>query len=141
MNHLRQASLYSQELNDPSFLSSDSDPHDLSADASDAALASPTWLTQNDNASSSGADWDLSNCCTTPEIIFLSLTAGYLLLIYLLWNTTIMKPMKLIAVFVHEMSHATACWLTCGSVKAIEVYTNEGGVTKYVGGKRWFRRG
>eukprot|EP00591_Stephanopyxis_turris_P010793 CAMPEP_0195507416 /NCGR_PEP_ID=MMETSP0794_2-20130614/874_1 /TAXON_ID=515487 /ORGANISM="Stephanopyxis turris, Strain CCMP 815" /LENGTH=194 /DNA_ID=CAMNT_0040634093 /DNA_START=351 /DNA_END=932 /DNA_ORIENTATION=- len=47
-----------------------------------------------------------------------------------------MKPMKLIAVFVHEMSHATACWMTCGSVKAIEVYNNEGGVTKFVGGNR-----
>ena len=42
-----------------------------------------------------------------------------------------MKPMKLIAVFVHEMSHATACWLTCGKVEGIEVHLNEGGVTKY----------
>ena len=36
------------------------------------------------------------------------------------------------------MGHATACWMTCGSVKGIEVYGNEGGVTKYVGGWRWF---
>ena len=50
----------------------------------------------------------------------------------------LMKPMKLIAVFVHEMGHATACWMTCGKVKGIEVYGNEGGVTKYVGGWRWF---
>ena len=28
--------------------------------------------------------------------------------------------------------------LQCGSVKGIEVYKNEGGVTKYVGGWRWF---
>lgn len=36
------------------------------------------------------------------------------------------------------MGHATACWMTCGTVKGIEVYGNEGGVTKYVGGWRWF---
>lgn len=30
-----------------------------------------------------------------------------------------------------------ACWMTGGSVKGIEVYKNEGGVTKYVGGIRY----
>jgi hypothetical protein len=49
-----------------------------------------------------------------------------------------MKPMKLIAVFVHEFSHATACWMTGGKVTGMEVNSNEGGVTKYVGGWRWF---
>jgi hypothetical protein len=37
-----------------------------------------------------------------------------------------------------EMGHATACWLTGGKVHGIEVYSNEGGVTKYTGGWRWF---
>ena len=36
------------------------------------------------------------------------------------------------------MGHATACWMTCGKVHGIEVYGNEGGVTKYTGGWRWF---
>jgi hypothetical protein len=49
-----------------------------------------------------------------------------------------MKPMKLIAVFVHEFSHAIACWMTGGKVTGMEVKSNEGGVTKYVGGWRWF---
>jgi len=44
--------------------------------------------------------------------------------------------MKLIAVFVHEMGHAIMCWITGGSVKAIQVKMNEGGVTKYTGGCR-----
>jgi len=44
--------------------------------------------------------------------------------------------MKLLAVFVHEMCHAIACWLTCGRVKEINIEMNEGGVTKYVGGNR-----
>lgn len=37
-----------------------------------------------------------------------------------------------------EFGHATACWLTGGKVHGIEVYTNEGGVTKYSGGWRFF---
>lgn len=28
------------------------------------------------------------------------------------------------------ISHALACWLTCGSVRAIRVFDNEGGVTQ-----------
>lgn len=35
-----------------------------------------------------------------------------------------------------EMGHASATWLTCGRVKKIEVYNNEGGITGYAGGVR-----
>ena len=39
--------------------------------------------------------------------------------------------------FIHaEFSHALACWMTGGKVTGIEVKSNEGGVTKYVGGWR-----
>jgi len=62
---------------------------------------------------------------------------GYLLANFFLWNSLLLKPMKLIAVFVHETSHAAACWITGGKVNAIEVYNNEGGVEKYQGGRRW----
>ena len=73
---------------------------------SDAEPDVPAWLFQDGGggeaaAESGGTDWTLSNCCGTDEIIFLSLTAGYLVIIYFLWNTAVMKPMKLIAVFVH----------------------------------------
>mmetsp|Transcript_38935 Transcript_38935/g.70148 ORF Transcript_38935/g.70148 Transcript_38935/m.70148 type:complete len:277 (-) Transcript_38935:417-1247(-) len=127
MGYLRQDLL---DLTDPSYVISDAD-------------ADPTgqWLFEDvtvGETSTGGTDWKLTTCCGTDEIIFLCLLFAYLVIIYFLWNTVVMKPMKLIAVFVHEMGHATACWLTCGSVKAIEVYGNEGGVTKYVGGWRWF---
>jgi Peptidase M50B-like len=82
------------------------------------------------------ADWDLSTCCKAEEIWFLSLAGGYFVINFILWNTFIIKPMKLIAVFFHEYSHAAACWMTGGTVTAIEVYNNEGGVTKYRGGMR-----
>eukprot|EP00669_Euglena_mutabilis_P012242 TRINITY_DN6875_c0_g1_i1.p1 TRINITY_DN6875_c0_g1~~TRINITY_DN6875_c0_g1_i1.p1 ORF type:complete len:237 (-),score=42.49 TRINITY_DN6875_c0_g1_i1:48-758(-) len=81
-------------------------------------------------------DWTLHNCCNVHQIVFLSLVGGYLLVNLLFWRTCILKPMKLVAVFVHELSHALACWMTCGKVKGIHVYTNEGGVTQYEGGIR-----
>ena len=54
----------------------------------------------------------------------------------MLGHSLVLKPMRLITVFIHEMSHAVACWLTCGNVMQLQVYENEGGVTKYIGGCR-----
>ncbi|KAL9190909.1 hypothetical protein ACHAXT_000615 [Thalassiosira profunda] len=81
-------------------------------------------------------NWRLDCCCGDEEVILISLTCGYLLGFFFLWNSLLMKPMKLVAIFVHEFSHAAACWMTGGQVHAIEVHVNEGGVTKYEGGKR-----
>ncbi|KAL7525369.1 hypothetical protein ACHAWF_001328 [Thalassiosira exigua] len=86
----------------------------------------------------SNPNWTLNCCCGDEEVIFISLMCGYLLANFLLWNSLLLKPMKFVAVFVHEMGHATACWITGGKVSAIEVYNNEGGVAKYEGGKRCF---
>ena len=83
-----------------------------------------------------GVVWNLSTCCGSEEVTFCCLFAGYFLVNLVLWKTPLLKPMKLIAVFIHEMGHATACWWTGGKVEAIEVYNNEGGVTKYRGGIR-----
>jgi hypothetical protein len=82
------------------------------------------------------AQWDLKGCCDAEESLFLGLYAAYFVITILFYNFTIFKPMKLLSVFAHEMNHAIACWLTCGSVKKIEVYKNEGGVTGYTGGIR-----
>jgi hypothetical protein len=118
-----------------------SDPYYTASDAeTDPAAA---WLFEDaavtvGEASTGGIDWKLRNCCGTYEISFLCCMVGYLVFICILWNTFIMKPLKLIAVFVHEFGHATACWMTGGKVTGIEVQSNEGGVTKYVGGWRWF---
>ena len=65
-------------------------------------------------------DWELE------ETIFVCFYGGYFILNWLLWNTVVVKPMALISVFCHEMCHASACWMTCGKVKSIEVYGNEG---------------
>lgn len=34
-----------------------------------------------------------------------------------LWRTILLKPFKLVTVFIHEASHAIACKLTCGHVR------------------------
>ena len=119
------------DLTDPYYTASDAETDPASR-----------WLFQDaavtaSEPSTGGIDWKLSNCCGTYEITFLCCMAGYLVGICILWNTFIVKPLKLIAVFVHEFGHATACWMTCGKVTGIEVQSNEGGVTKYVGGWRW----
>ena len=46
-------------------------------------------------------NWRISGWFGFYETIFVSCFAAYLVVIKVLWNTFIMKPMKLIAVFVH----------------------------------------
>ena len=70
------------------------------------------------------------------QIAFLLLYLIYIGIILFFHDTMVMYPFRLLTTFLHEMSHAIACWITCGSVRAIRVYDNEGGVTSYVGGCR-----
>ena len=76
----------------------------------------PAWLVENarilaenatatnGTASSKGIDWTLQNCCDKNEFALIGLMGGYLLIIAILWTTVLMKPLKLIAVFVHGTS-------------------------------------
>lgn len=87
----------------------------------------------NNNGNAKIASW---SCCNDKQTLFILLYIAYVLVAVITWNTLIAKPLRLIAVFIHEWSHAFVCWLTCGSVRKIEVYSNEGGVTTFVGGCR-----
>ena len=63
-----------------------------------------TRLLQDENVTdttANGPDWNLSTCCGKYETIFLCLVPAYLVVIFVLWRTALVKPMKLIAVFVH----------------------------------------
>jgi hypothetical protein len=77
----------------------------------------PAWLVENErilaeNATATngtattggGIDWTLQNCCKKDEFALIGLMGGYLLIIAILWTTVLMKPLKLIAVFVHGTS-------------------------------------
>ena len=72
------------------------------------------------------AQWQLNGCCGTEETIFLCFYAGYCVFFVFIYKTAFMKPMRLLAVFLHEFSHAFLCWITGGKVEAIEVNDNEG---------------
>eukprot|EP01071_Lankesteria_metandrocarpae_P003121 Lankesteria_metandrocarpae@DN2770_c0_g1_i1.p1 len=75
-------------------------------------------------------------CCNTLQlegIITLSVTA---FIASILWTTVVLSPIKLVAVFLHEISHAIATWLTCGKVTGIEINENFGGVCYSKGGNR-----
>ena len=60
-------------------------------------------------------------CCNTAQwesFITIGVTA---VITAFLWNSVIFAPAKLVAVFLHEFSHALATWMTCGRVTGIEV--------------------
>lgn len=52
-------------------------------------------------------NWDLSGGLDKEEYIFLAFYAFYMIVVYLLYWRAVMKPLKLLAVFVHEMGYVT----------------------------------
>lgn len=76
------------------------------------------------------------SCCNDEQTLFIVLYIAFAAITFALGYSLILKPMRLITVFLHEMSHAIACWITGGDVMQLQVYENEGGVTRYIGGTR-----
>jgi len=87
----------------------------------------------NNDGSTLLASW---SCCNDEQTVFLLLYIAYATLALLTWKSLVAKPIRLVAVFIHEWCHAIACWATCGDVRKINVFDNEGGVTTFVGGSR-----
>ena len=62
------------------------------------------------------AEWQLDGCCGSEEITFLCFYFGYVVAFFLLQSTVVLKPMRLLAVFIHEFGHAVrwveavSCW-------------------------------
>ena len=81
--------------------------------------------------------WSLTGCCGVEEQIFLALYFVYGIIIHCFFRYEIFYPFKLLAVFVHEMSHGSAAWLTCGKVKSIVVNLDQSGTASYTGGMQW----
>lgn len=61
-------------------------------------------------------------------------TGVALLLIFLLWNTAVVYPLKILVVFFHELSHGIAAVLTGGAIERIELSPQQGGVCYTRGG-------
>jgi hypothetical protein len=54
--------------------------------------------------------------------------------VFALWQTPVVVPLKILVVFMHEMSHAIAAWLTGGSVEQISISARQGGFAITRGG-------
>ncbi|WP_422041698.1 M50 family metallopeptidase [Roseibium sp.] len=59
------------------------------------------------------------------------------LVLFLLWNTPAVIPLKILIVFLHELAHAIATVLTGGSVVDLSVSPNQGGHVISRGGNRF----
>ncbi|MEL6681027.1 MAG: M50 family metallopeptidase [Pseudomonadota bacterium] len=58
-------------------------------------------------------------------------------LVFALWQTPIVDPLKILIVFFHELSHAIATILTGGEVISLSVSSDQGGVVWSRGGNRF----
>ena len=56
------------------------------------------------------------------------------LLIVLLWNTSALLPLRILTVFLHELSHALAAIITGGEVLSLTISPNQGGLVTARGG-------
>ncbi len=54
--------------------------------------------------------------------------------VFVLWQTPVIIPLKIQIVFMHEISHALAVWLTGGDLISISLSPQQGGVTSARGG-------
>ena len=57
--------------------------------------------------------------------------------VFLLWNTPIVLPLKLLVVFFHELAHAVVAILTGGQVESFSVNFQQGGEVWTRGGSRF----
>ena len=57
--------------------------------------------------------------------------------VYLLWNTAVVFPLKIFTVFLHELSHGLAAIATGGAIERIELTADQGGVCWTRGGSRF----
>lgn len=61
---------------------------------------------------------------------------GLLLLFF--WDSVALWPLKIVVVLFHELGHAVAAWVTGGEVVDIGLSPRQGGVTRTLGGWRFF---
>lgn len=57
-----------------------------------------------------------------------------IVVVFALWQTPVVYPLKILVVFLHELSHALAAWLTGGSVVQISLSPQQGGFAITRGG-------
>ncbi|MSR37195.1 MAG: M50 family peptidase [Gemmatimonadetes bacterium] len=71
---------------------------------------------------------------TRRRLAFLGGFAVYFSVLWMLWETPLVYPLKIFVVLLHELSHAIAIWATGGSVDRIVLDPLQGGETWGRGG-------
>ncbi len=71
---------------------------------------------------------------TRRRVRFLAGFAVYFGVLWLLWNTPIVYPIKIFVVLLHEISHGAIAVLTGGTIERIVITANEGGLCQCPGG-------
>jgi hypothetical protein len=71
------------------------------------------------------------------RLTFVAGLAAYLVVLWLLWPTLFVYPLKIFVVFLHELSHALAAVGTGGEVASISLDPREGGITWVRGGNQF----
>ncbi|MCJ7627079.1 MAG: M50 family metallopeptidase [Longimicrobiales bacterium] len=71
---------------------------------------------------------------TKKRATFLAGFLLYFVILWALWDTVIIYPVKVFVVLLHEVSHALAAMATGGSVERIVLNANQGGAAYTVGG-------
>ncbi|XP_044476819.1 uncharacterized protein LOC123204278 isoform X2 [Mangifera indica] len=82
-------------------------------------------------------NWELKNCCHHDQVVFPVTVSVCAVVILVLRRTVLLRPFKLVTLFLQEASHAIACRLTCGEVAGIQVHPDEGRKTTTRGGIYW----
>lgn len=77
------------------------------------------------------------DCCNDFQIVVIGTHIISLIIVLVLSSTTILRPLRLLSVYLHELSHACAAWITCGTVMSIRIDDTGAGATKVKGGIRW----
>lgn len=65
---------------------------------------------------------------------FLAVFAAYFLLLWLLWDTVAVYPLKIFVVLLHEISHGIMAVATGGAIREIVITADQGGACRCPGG-------
>lgn len=71
---------------------------------------------------------------TKDRLKFLAGFAVYFGALWLMWNTSLVYPLKVFVVLLHEVSHGLVAMATGGSIQRIVIEANQGGVCYCPGG-------
>ena len=74
---------------------------------------------------------------TKRRLRFLAGFAVYFVVLWILWDTPFVYPLKIFVVLLHEISHGVMAVLTGGSIERIIITSNEGGLCACPGGNRF----